>query len=171
MKDVHSGTIQQKLGDIVAIQRVKLNELDRRQACGYGLHIGSFGYSFSGNVRVLCKVMPEDVIACEPSQQKLRTCKYQIVSFIDDRKEIAEMLINLSDKEKSIAKGTFISEEEEIESMFASGDIVQCVFAPDKDLSIGKNYYIIEAEGDDVLVIDERGVTEWYDQSCFTPRV
>ena len=172
MKDVHSGRIKQKLGDVVSIPRIKLNELERRESCGYGLHIGSFDYEFSGNVRVLCKVMPEDVIACNPHEEKLRTCKYQIVSFVDERKEIAEMLINLTNEEKTIAAGVhMINHDEDIEPMFKPEDIVQCVFAPDRDLSVGRYYYVIDTDEEDVLVIDERGVEEWYDQSCFTAKV
>lgn len=162
MKDVHSGTIKQKLGDIVQIQRVKFNEHERREACGYGLHIGAFGYGFPGTVRVLCKVFPEDVIACNPHEEKLRTCKYQIVSFVDENKKIAEMLVDFSGKAKEVVDGCCTSgEEENYTNEFEAGDIVVCTEEEDY-LTVGRSYYVIDSDETDIAVLSDQGSEEWY---------
>lgn len=163
MKDVYSGKIPQKLGDVVKIDRIKLNEAERREACGYGLHIGAFGYGFSGNVRVVCKVFPEDVIACNPNEQKLRTCRYQIVSFVDEKKEIAEMLVNFS--KEPLEHSTQFKTKSEV---FNPGDTIRCIEVPDEDLILNRYYFVIDAEEDEVLILDERGVQEWYSSDYFT---
>lgn len=171
MKDVHSGTIKQKLGEVVRIERVKLGELERREACGYGLHIGAFGYGFSGNVRVLCKVMPEDVIACNPNEQKLRTCKYQIVSFVDEKKEVKELLVNLSKESQEIVNG--LTKEEEFDNPFNDGEVVKADFTSNLNIAgiaSGRYYYIVEVDAEDVLVIDDDGEETWYNHTLFTTK-
>ncbi len=164
MKDVYSGKITQKLGDFVKIPRVKLNELDRRESCGYGLHVGSFDYSFSGNVRVLVKVFPEDVIACNEGQAKLRTCRYQIISFIDSAVEVKQALIDLKEEEKEILATVKRTKNT---SVFTEGQEIKCTFAPDRDLKVGNKYTVLEVDDEDVLIVDERGQEEWYDENCF----
>lgn len=169
MKDVHSGTIKQRLGEVVRIERVKLGEADRRQACGYGLHIGAFGYGFSGNVRVLCKVMPEDVIACNPHEQKLRTCKYQIVSFVDEKKEVKELLVNLSKESQAIANGEF-DEDEDFDNPFNSGEVIKSVSSSLKGITTDRYYYVVDVDADDVLIIDDEGEEAWYNHTLFVAK-
>jgi hypothetical protein len=164
MKDVHSGTIKQRLGEVVRIDRVKLDEESRRQACGYGLHIGAFGYGFSGNVRVLCKVFPGDVIACNPCEQKLRTCKYQIVSFVDERTEVKELLVNLESD-----KVTPEVEEDDFINPFNPGDVVRAT-ATEDGITPDRYYYVVEVDAEDILIIDDNGDEEWYDATCFVTR-
>jgi len=168
MKDVWSGTISQKLGDIVKIERVKLGEEERRNACGYGLHIGSFSYNFDGNVRVLCKVFPEDVIACNPNERKLRTCKYQIVSFVDPQKEVSQLLVDLSQEEKEIANGDF-ENDEIFENPFNEGEIVKAL-QDSVDITTGSLYYITNIDADAVCVVNNKGEEEWYDYNLFESR-
>jgi hypothetical protein len=168
MKDVWSGTIKQKIGDVVRIDRVKFNEEERREACGYGLHIGSFGYSFGGNVRVLCKVMPEDVIACNPENQKLRTCKYQIVSFVDSKTEVTQLLVNLTKEEQEIANGDF-EDDDFIENPFEEGDIIRAVSTLD-EITEDNLYYVTNIDGESVCVVDDQGEESWYDYSYFENR-
>lgn len=170
MKDVWSGTIKQKLGDVVRIDRVKFDEHELRQACGYGLHIGSYGYSFGGDVRVLCKVFPEDVIACNPNEQKLRTCKYQIVSFVDSQKEVTELLVNLTKAEQQIANGEVdFDDEDEEENPFSEGEIVRSKETTD---SITKDnlYYITLVDGASICVIDDTGNETWFFHTSFEAR-
>lgn len=157
MKDVYSGTIKQKLGSIVKIDRVRFNEEERRKACGYGLHIGSFGYSFSGNVRVLCKVFPENVIACNPNEAKLRTCEYKIVSFVDEKVEVQELLVDMSTTSK----------DEEFKHSFKEGDLVLCNTSIDnitKDLY----YYILSIDEDTIIIINDLGEEEEYECEYFS---
>lgn len=171
MVDVHSGTIKQKVGEIVRIERIKLNEEARREQCGYGLHIGAFSYAFSGHVRVLCKVFPEDVIACNEGQAKLRTCKYQIVSFVDEAKEVKELLIDLTSKyvERQASECNYdVIEDDFPENDFSEGDTVKCT-EDDGGGSIneGKYYYVISSDGGEILVIDDEGEQVWVDASYF----
>jgi len=128
MLDVYSGTITQKIGDEVQIQRIKFNEEEARNACGYGLHIGSFDYAFSGNVRVLVKVFPEDVIASDPSNSKLRTCKYKIVSFVDSKEELTKLLIKLNEEDQEDYDDSYDEDYDDQDvfdpNPFSVGDIV-----------------------------------------------
>ena len=171
MVDVHSGTIHQKVGGIVKIDRVKFGELERRQACGDGLHVGAFGYGFPGNVRVMVKVLPEDVIACNPHEQKLRTCKYQIITFVESEKEVKELLVNLGEAGKQVAKS---SKEEQ--NLFEEGETVvatQSLYDSEGGESVitkDNYYYITLVEDEDICVIDDRGEEVWYHHSSFEAR-
>jgi len=169
MVDVHSGTIRQKLGEVVKIDRIQLNELARREECGYGLHIGAFGYSFNGDVRVLCKVMPEDVIACNQGQAKLRTCKYQIVSFVDAAREVKDLYVNLSGVEADIAAGDYQPEEElDFQHDFSCDDIVTCIdYDASNDLTVGDSYRVLDIDTDSILLVNDLGEKEWYDYESF----
>jgi hypothetical protein len=75
--------------------------------------------------------MPEDVIACNPEHQKLRTCKYQIVSFVDSSTEITQLLVNLTKEEQEIANGDF-EDDDFIENPFEEGDIIRAVSTLDE---------------------------------------
>jgi len=85
-KDCHTGNVLQKVGSIVEMDE-SLVDPDRRNKCSNGLHIARRAYlkSFGGNVCVLCKVAPEDVIAV-PSYDpnKVRTMRYFIVAKLSD---------------------------------------------------------------------------------------
>jgi len=171
MVDVYSRTIHQKIGDIIKIDRVQFNEEERRQACGYGLHAGSFKYSFGGDVRVLVKVFPEDVIACNPNEQKLRTCKYQIISFVDSNTEVKELLINLTKErqEEVDSNDDDFDDDDSILNPFSEGDTVRAIEDCD-DITEGVLYYITLVDGDDVCVIDDNGEESWYSCEIFEER-
>jgi len=166
MVDVHSKTIRQKVGEVVKIERVKLNELELREACGYGLHIGAFSYNFSGDVRVLCKVFPEDVIACNENEAKLRTCEYQIISFVDSAKEIKELLVNLDKNESDLVNGEY--DDDDVEQCFPEDSYIICVDDEDEvPLSRGKTYFVLDADEEQVLIVDNDGDRDWYDADRF----
>ena len=80
--DCHSRRVIQKVGSYVFMDE-KLVDDNRNNECSNGLHVARRGYirSFSGNVIVLAKVNPEDVIAV-PSYDanKMRVCAYHIIS-------------------------------------------------------------------------------------------
>lgn len=80
-RDVHSGTNDNTPGAVHEVPRNRVSD-DPRDACHYGLHVGSVHYAASfGPVVVICRVAPEDVV-CVPfdsSYEKMRTCRYEVV--------------------------------------------------------------------------------------------
>lgn len=79
--DVHSGNVPQKVGSYVCMDE-KMVDHDRHQECSNGLHVARRGYlgGFSGNIMVLAKVAPEDVIAVPHGDaNKMRVCGYHII--------------------------------------------------------------------------------------------
>jgi hypothetical protein len=62
---------------------ISLVDHNRRNECSNGLHVARRGYirSFNGNVCVLAKVRPEDVIAVpDYDANKMRVCGYHIIA-------------------------------------------------------------------------------------------
>jgi hypothetical protein len=58
------------------------NEVDEDWGvdCSQGLHVGSASYQFSGDVKVLVKVNPKDVVSVPSNEtNKCRVCAYEIV--------------------------------------------------------------------------------------------
>lgn len=90
--DVYSGNVKQCIGSFVHMD-MKLVDPNRHQACSNGLHVARRDYlhAFSGDVVVLCKLAPEDVIAV-PSYdaRKLRAKGYHIIAQLS--KEDAELV-------------------------------------------------------------------------------
>ncbi|WMX17924.1 hypothetical protein PWJ_gp47 [Pseudomonas phage PWJ] len=80
-RDIHSQKVPQSVGTLVCMNE-SLVDPDRRNECSNGLHVARRQYlgSFSGNVCVLAKVAPEDVIAV-PSYDanKMRVRAYHIL--------------------------------------------------------------------------------------------
>lgn len=80
-KDAHSGTFDNRPGNIHEMPRNKISD-DPRTACHEGFHVGALGYAKSFSARtVVCKVDPKDVV-CVPydhSQQKMRVCRYKVI--------------------------------------------------------------------------------------------
>jgi hypothetical protein len=80
-RDIHTGRVPQRVGDYVCMDP-KLVDHNRRVECSNGLHVGRRDYmgSFSGDVMVLAKVKPEDVIAVpQHDPNKMRVCGYHIL--------------------------------------------------------------------------------------------
>lgn len=78
--DVHSRTVRQWLGKVVEMAR---NEVDDNWgvACSQGLHVGSSRYQFGGDVKVLVKVNPKDVVSVPSGEvDKCRVARYEIVN-------------------------------------------------------------------------------------------
>lgn len=82
--DVHSGRVKQRVGSFVHMAEHMVDPR-RSQDCSNGLHVARRDYltAFSGDVTVLCKLAPEDVIAV-PSYdaRKLRAKGYHIVAVL-----------------------------------------------------------------------------------------
>ena len=96
-KDIYTGNIDNSVGNEVSIERSKVDS-NRNKHCSAGLHVGAIDYVKSyggidldqdndgGNQIVICKVNPADVVSV-PSDakfQKLRTCRYEVVSLFND---------------------------------------------------------------------------------------
>ena len=83
--DVHSGNVKQKVGSYVHMDP-SLVDPNRRNECSNGLHVARRGYikRFSGDILVLAKVAPEDVIAVpDYDANKMRVCGYHIIAQLD----------------------------------------------------------------------------------------
>lgn len=80
--DCHSGNVKQRVGSLVFMDEA-LVDANRRNDCSNGLHVARRDYlnSFSGNVCVLAKLAPEDVIAVPHGDaRKLRAKGYHIIA-------------------------------------------------------------------------------------------
>lgn len=82
--DCHTKNVPQKVGSYVHMDE-ELVDPDRRQDCSNGLHVARRGYlhGFAGDVVVLAKVAPEDVIAVpQYDSNKMRVCGYHILALL-----------------------------------------------------------------------------------------
>jgi hypothetical protein len=85
-KDKYRGTFDNSVGQIVKMQRAKVDD-DRARGCSDGLHAGALNYVAgygsleNGDKIVIVKINPSDVVSV-PSDcncEKLRTCRYEVV--------------------------------------------------------------------------------------------
>lgn len=79
--DLHSQRVIQRVGSYVCMDP-SLVDHNRNNECSNGLHVARRGYirGFGGNVCVLAKVNPEDVIAVpQHDANKMRVCGYHIL--------------------------------------------------------------------------------------------
>ena len=84
--DCHSGKIDQRVGSYVCVNE-NLVDLNRRKECSNGLHIARRGYlsGFWGDVCVLCKIDPEDVMVVPHNDpDKVRVKGYHILGVMSD---------------------------------------------------------------------------------------
>ena len=83
--DKHTGKFDNSIGNVLEMPRNQVDD-DKDNGCSYGFHAGSLKYATefaSGNDRVvLVEIDPADVVSiptdCE--YQKLRTCRYKVIS-------------------------------------------------------------------------------------------
>lgn len=83
--DVHSRKVTQRVGSRVFMDE-SLVDPDRRQDCSNGLHVAALSYlsGFSGEITIIGKVAPEDVIAVpQYSNNKMRVAGYDILAVLD----------------------------------------------------------------------------------------
>lgn len=79
--DCHTRKVPQGVGSYVCMDE-SLVDNNRRNECSNGLHVARRGYikGFSGDVCVMAKLSPEDVIAVpEYDGNKMRVCGYHII--------------------------------------------------------------------------------------------
>lgn len=85
--DCHSRKIRQRVGSYVCVNE-NLVDLNRRNECSNGLHIARRGYlgGFDGDVCVLCKIDPEDVMVVPHNDpNKVRVKGYHIIGVMSDK--------------------------------------------------------------------------------------
>ena len=83
--DCHTKKVEQWIGAYVCMDP-SLVDHNRNNECSNGLHVARRGYvkEFSGDVCVLAKLAPEDVIAVpEYDANKMRVCGYHIVAELE----------------------------------------------------------------------------------------
>ena len=84
--DCHTQKIRQQVGSYVCVNE-NLVDLNRRNECSNGLHIARRGYlsGFRGDVCVLCKIDPEDVMVVPHNDpDKVRVKGYHILGVMSD---------------------------------------------------------------------------------------
>lgn len=87
--DIHSGTFNNAIGEIVEVERNQVDE-DADRTCSYGLHVCSFEYlphfSHADGHVVIVKINPRDVVAIprDYNNTKMRVCRYEVVGEVDD---------------------------------------------------------------------------------------
>ena len=84
--DCHSGNVKQRVGSFVHMDE-QLVDPSRSHDCSNGLHVARRDYlgSFGGDVCVLAKLAPEDVIAVpQYDARKLRAKGYHIIAELSD---------------------------------------------------------------------------------------
>lgn len=86
--DHHSGNFNNSIGNTLEMARNKVDD-NAQNHCSYGFHAGSLEYasSFGGrdSVLLIVEVDPADVVSIptDSNCQKLRTCKYKVISKYD----------------------------------------------------------------------------------------
>ena len=84
--DCHTGNVKQRVGSYVMVDE-SLVDTDRRNECSNGLHIARRGYigGFNGDICVLCKIDPEDVMVVPHGDpNKVRVKGYHILNELSD---------------------------------------------------------------------------------------
>jgi hypothetical protein len=81
-KDVHSGTFDNSVGQVVTMERNQVDD-DRNRTCSSGLHFCSEDYlkHFGGERVMIVKINPRDVCAIPSDYQetKGRCCRYEVI--------------------------------------------------------------------------------------------
>jgi hypothetical protein len=81
-KDVHSGTMDNSVGQVVEMERHEVND-NKDQTCSTGLHFCSQSYltSFGGERIVIVKINPRDVVSIpsDYNDAKGRACRYEVI--------------------------------------------------------------------------------------------
>lgn len=94
--DKHSGKILNSVGSVIEMPRNKVAD-DPNNGCSYGLHIGTLDYARSwGDIVVLVKFDPADCVSVpnDSNHQKLRVCKYEVLSVYDGDKVLSGAVYN-----------------------------------------------------------------------------
>jgi heme-degrading monooxygenase HmoA len=93
---VRGGHIWNGIGEEIEVAREDVDD-DCNRHCSYGLHAGSFEYATGFGTRtVLVKFDPKDVVSVptDCDGQKVRVCKYIVVSEYNENKDIDDAVIS-----------------------------------------------------------------------------
>lgn len=87
-RDCHSGKFDNSVGQVLTMPRAKVDD-DRTRTCSYGFHAAAYEYAkgflpSDGRLMVV-KINPADVVSVpsDYGNQKLRTCRYEVVSEVE----------------------------------------------------------------------------------------
>jgi SepF-like predicted cell division protein (DUF552 family) len=109
--------LDNSVGQTVEVPRASVNG-NREKHCAAGLHVGAIDYASQygnidikntlnsvddGNNLVICKVNPMDVVSVPSDSkfQKLRCCKYEVVSLFND---VFDSAVHMTDNEIDVIK-------------------------------------------------------------------
>lgn len=107
-KDHHSGTMDNSVGQIVSMERNRVDE-DKDRTCSYGLHFAAHEYAnqFGSHGRmVVLKINPRDVVAIpsDYNNQKGRCCRYEVIEEVErsDTKLVSKGFISTSKGDSNV---------------------------------------------------------------------
>ena len=90
--DVHSGTMDNSVGQIVEMERHEVND-NKDQTCSTGLHFCGMSYlsHFGGDRIVIVKIDPADVVSIpsDYNDAKGRACRYEVIGELNVNPEDA----------------------------------------------------------------------------------
>ena len=91
-KDIHSGTFDNSVGQVVEMPRNQVNE-DSSQVCSAGLHVANWNYAHTQfassnaatDIMLEVEVNPSDVVSIpvDYNNSKMRVCKYKVLGVVD----------------------------------------------------------------------------------------
>lgn len=156
-KDVHSGTIENKPGNIIEIPRNSVSD-DPKEACHFGLHVGAKRYANSfGSKLIIVKVDPEHVV-CVPydsSHEKMRVCKYEVIGV--EGCELPSTVFEEDKKEPSDGYEEYeASVDQEAAAEEAHEDDAPSDFDGEEDTNEGEDVEIDVSDEDDVKVVETK---------------
>lgn len=106
--DVHSGTMDNSVGNVVEMERNLVDE-DKSRTCSAGLHFCSYEYlkHFSGERIVVVKINPADVVAIpiDYNNSKGRTCRYEVVEEMEVEDRLPKQRLDtkyVAEKQKQV---------------------------------------------------------------------
>lgn len=98
-KDHHSGTMDNSVGQVVQMERNRVDE-DKDRTCSYGLHFAAHQYAEGfgrGGRMVVLKINPKDVVAIpsDYNNQKGRCCRYEVIEEVSrsDKKLVGQAIV------------------------------------------------------------------------------
>ena len=125
-KDVHSGTFDNSVGQVVSMERNRVDD-DKDRTCSNGLHFCSEDYlaNFSGERIMILKINPRDVVSIpsDYGDTKGRCCLYEVIGELEntEKQTISTTFIKPVQENGYNIFGV-VEEEEEDEYMEESED-------------------------------------------------
>lgn len=125
-KDKYTHKFDNNVGQILEMTRNKVDD-DANVGCSAGFHAGSYeyadGYCGSNGRLMLVKIDPADVVSvphdCEC--QKLRTCRYEVVSELEERKPLEECYNDQYGEDEDVYECCECGSETDLDSAYDDG--------------------------------------------------